>query len=282
MDSPPPGLFEPHSRAAGYTDVCGASKLGTKDNTIRRAARPSSAIEGFEEFQSMAAKQTILTQETFRFFRDLSRNNRKPWMDENRDRYRAQVVEPLRRLLDALTPAIRRLHPEFSVGGRSGENFSRINRDIRFANDKTPYRPQMYLFFSRAGSPGRSGGQLYAGVSADAVTIGFRIYYESRESTLGRVAIPRAMGNSAWLARQKKKLGRKYESYWYSSEKGDWTKHPGWPLAPQEWKKCKGWIVRRKARSAAAERPGFVRDVEKTFRELFPLFAFTSLPNWKS
>ena len=229
----------------------------------------------------MQKQGTIITAETFRFFRELGRNNHKSWMDENRERYREQVVEPLRRLLDALTPAVRKLHSGFAVGGRSGENFSRINRDIRFANDKTPYRTQMYLFFSRAAAPGRSGGQLYVGLSPETVTVGFRIYLESRESTLWRVGIPRAIENAAWLERRRKKFARKYESYWYSSEKGEWKKHPGWPRDAKEWKKTKGWIVRRRFAPAAATRSGFVRDVEKIFHELFPLFAFSSLPEWK-
>ena len=35
----------------------------------------------------------------------------------------------------------------FDTAARRGRNFSRINRDIRFAKDKTPYRTQMYLKF---------------------------------------------------------------------------------------------------------------------------------------
>src|SRR5579864_3627169 len=144
--------------------------------TSRRECKSEEAREDLPEMQKQG---TIITAETFRFFRELGRNNHKSWMDENRERYREQVVEPLRRLLDALTPAVRKLHSGFAVGGRSGENFSRINRDIRFGNDKTPYRTQMYLFFSRAAAPGRSGGQLYVGLSPETVTVGFRIYLES-------------------------------------------------------------------------------------------------------
>lgn len=40
--------------------------------------------------------------ETSRFFRELSRNNRKEWMDENRERYNSAVVQPFRGLLEEL------------------------------------------------------------------------------------------------------------------------------------------------------------------------------------
>jgi uncharacterized protein (TIGR02453 family) len=247
------------------------------------------------------AKEAIVTAETLRFFRELGRNNRKEWMDENRERYRAHVVEPLHRLFETLAPAMRKLHADFALGGRSGENFSRINRDIRFANDKTPYYTHMYLYFSRNAArgperahsemttsrggrkttPGRAGGQLYVGISADAATVGFRIYATNRESVLRRLCAPRAAENLEWVERQRAKLGRRYDNYWYSSEKGEWTKHPGWPRDAKEWKRAKGWIVRRQFAGRAATRSGFAGEAEKIFREIFPLYSFCCLEDWK-
>jgi uncharacterized protein (TIGR02453 family) len=230
----------------------------------------------------VSTSNTIFSPDTFRFFRELEKNNSKAWMDENRERYKQHLVEPLRRLLDALTPAAQKLHPGFSASGRTGENFSRINRDIRFANDKTPYYTHMYLYFSRAGSKGRASGQLYVGLSAKAVTVGFRIYSGDQQSAMAVVCLPRALENSTWLGRQRKRFARKYDSYWYTSEKGTWTKRSGWPSDAKEWKKAKGWIVRRKFPSSAALRPQFHREVEATFRELFPLYSFSCLPTRKS
>ena len=48
----------------------------------------------------MASRTPIIPKETFRFFRDLGKNNRKVWMDANRERYQASVVQPLRRHLE--------------------------------------------------------------------------------------------------------------------------------------------------------------------------------------
>src|SRR6266849_10924305 len=93
----------------------------------------------------MSARGVTITPATLRFFRDLRRNNSTEWMDANRERYRSDVVAPFRALLAALAPAALKLHPGFDTTGRTGVNFSRINRDIRFAKDKTPYRTQMYV-----------------------------------------------------------------------------------------------------------------------------------------
>ena len=226
----------------------------------------------------MAKPEAIFTRATFQFFRDLARNNRKVWMDANRERYQDFVVKPFRRLLEELSPSILQLDSRFDTTGRTGANFSRINRDIRFAKDKTPYRAQMYLKVS-APLPGDSEtGQLYTGISADTVTAGFRIYSGSKrkESALGKIAEPRVLAQPKWPAQQKKRLARRYESYWYTTEKGDWTKHDGWPTEPEDWKKLQAWIVRRKLKPTAAVRADFPREIEKIFRELYLLLRFTS------
>lgn len=226
------------------------------------------------------AKATaVIGKELFRFFKDLGRNNRTAWMQENRERYQASLVQPLRRLLEAVTPAALELNMDFDVTGRTGANFSRINRDIRFAKDKTPYKSQMYLKLEVPAPGGRETGQLYAGFSKDTVTVGFRIYTggKRKESTIALLAEPRVLAKPKWVAQQKKRLGRKYESYWYTTEKGEWTKHEGWPVEAETWKRIQAWIVRKKMSPAAATRPAFASDLAKTFKELYPLLEFTSL-----
>jgi uncharacterized protein (TIGR02453 family) len=226
----------------------------------------------------MAQSEPIITRETFRFFRDLARNNRTEWMQANRERYQECVVQPLRRLCEELAPAVLRLDPRFETSGRTGANLSRINRDIRFAKDKTPYRAQMYVKFSAPFGGEGEAGQLYVGISTKTVTAGFRIYSGSKrkESALAQIADARVEANPRWLAQQKKRLRRRYESYWYSVEKGQWTKHAGWPAA-ESWKKLQGWIVRRELSTAAATRGSFCKDLGGIFRDLHPLLRFTSL-----
>ena len=227
----------------------------------------------------MATAKPIFTRDTFKFFHDLARNNRKVWMDANRERYQQTVVQPFRRLLDELAPVVLQIDSRFDTGARGGANFSRINRDIRFAKDKTPYRAQMYLKTSAPFSGEGETGQLYVGLSADTATAGFRIYSgaKRKESALGQIAEARTLAQPRWAAQQKKRLSRRYESYSYTAQKGEWTKHNGWPLSPDDWKKIQGWIVRRKFTIAAVTRASFPQDIAKVFRDLYPLLHFTSL-----
>jgi uncharacterized protein (DUF2461 family) len=175
--------------------------------------------------------------------------------------------------------AILDLDERFDVSGRTGANFSRINRDIRFAKDKTIYKTQMYLKFSMPAQGNRENGQLYVGLSTDTVTAGFRIYSgpKRKESTLALIAEPRVAANPKWVAQQKKRLGKKYDSYWYSTLRGEWTKHDGWPTEIEDWKKLQGWIVRKKLKPSAATKIDFPRELAKVFREVHPLLKFTSV-----
>ena len=226
------------------------------------------------------AANPVFAQETFRFFRDLGKNNKKVWMDAHRDRYQAAVVQPFRRLLEEMAPVVLELDDRFDTTGRTGANFSRINRDIRFAKDKTLYKTQMYLKFEQPQPGDRESGQLYVGLSTNTVTAGFRVYSgpKRRESSLALVAEPRVQAETKWVSKQKQRLGRRYDSYWYTTEKGEWTKHEGWPVKPEDWKKIQGWIVRRKMAPGAATKSGFPKELARIFREVYPLLKFTSIP----
>lgn len=228
----------------------------------------------------MVPAKAIFTRETFQFFKDLGRHNHKEWMDANRERYQTALVQPFRRMLEELAPTVLKLDTRFDTTGRTGTNFSRINRDIRFAKDKTLYKTNMYVKFSAPPPVKRETGQLYVGLSKDTVTAGFRIYSggKRKESTIALIAEPRATVDSRWAVKQKKRLSRRYESYWYTTVKGEWTKHDGWPTTPENWKKILAWIVRRKFTPAVAARASFPAEAAKVFRDLYPLLRFTSLP----
>jgi uncharacterized protein (TIGR02453 family) len=226
----------------------------------------------------MAVAKPIFQKEIFKFFRDLGRHNKKMWMDANRGRYQETVVLPFRRLCEELSPAVLKLDRRFDAMGRRGANFSRINRDIRFAKDKTPYHAHMYVKFSVPLPGEMKSGQLYMGISAEAVTAGFRIYAEPKRklSSIALIAEPRIAEKPEWLTQQKKRLNKKYESYWYATIKGEWTKNNGWPTTA-DWPRLQGWIVRTKLSSASATGATFCSDLAKIFRDLYPLLKFTSL-----
>ncbi|HNR54889.1 MAG TPA: DUF2461 family protein, partial [Flavobacteriales bacterium] len=72
------------------------------------------------------------------FFKDLAKNNNKEWFDANRKRYEASVKEPFTAFV---AEAIKRIGKhDKAVRIEPKEAIFRINRDIRFSKDKTPYK----------------------------------------------------------------------------------------------------------------------------------------------
>ncbi len=226
--------------------------------------------------------------DSFLFFEELARNNHKAWFDANRARYDQHVVGTFRGLLEALTPALLKLNPHFEVGGKTNGSFSRINRDIRFAKDKSPYKSNFYLFVYDSRHNRGHAGRLYVGLSADCLTVGFNIYAAWRGPKAALETVFRKRLESerkafgTLLARVVR--GGRFETYWHREEKGDWAQHPGLPRRVEDWQTLQAWVVRRvflpNARGLATA--GFATTVEGIFRDLYPLVIFTSAttPKW--
>jgi len=237
----------------------------------------------------MSDEYSGFTAESFAFFRDLAQNNNKPWFDQNRPRYDQHVVGVFRGLLTSVTPSVLELNPDFETGGKTNGNFSRINRDIRFSKDKTPYKPNFYLEVYDGRRDRGHAGRLYVGLNAECVTAGFHIYGGGKKAKgdLETLFRPRQRAHGEVFQRLLNGIVRKkrYETYWHRMEKGDWAQHPGLPRQDEDWQTLEAWIVRKvflpNARGLGT--PNFARQVEGVFQELYPLYVFCSVasPKWR-
>src|SRR5438874_411293 len=90
------------------------------------------------------------TKRALAFFRDLSRHNEKSWFEAHREEYEAEVRQPMRELIEDLDARLARFAPE--IGGEAKRSMFRINRDIRFSKDKSPYKTHVGLSFPLDGS----------------------------------------------------------------------------------------------------------------------------------
>lgn len=79
------------------------------------------------------------SKESLEFFAKLkiSKFNNKTWFDKNRNIYEDYIKLPMRSLLDTITPELKKYDSRIVVSYKS---IFRINRDIRFKKDKTPYK----------------------------------------------------------------------------------------------------------------------------------------------
>lgn len=83
------------------------------------------------------------------FMAQLKENNHKEWMDENRSRYLASKAE-FELFVQGLLSEWQRSEPDFANLVPKQCVF-RINRDIRFSKDKSPYKTHFGAAFNRDG-----------------------------------------------------------------------------------------------------------------------------------
>jgi len=78
---------------------------------------------------------------SFRFLRALARNNNRQWFHAHKGDYETHIRAPYQRLLVDLQPIVAELSLNYRADPRPvGGSMFRINRDTRFANDKSPYK----------------------------------------------------------------------------------------------------------------------------------------------
>jgi uncharacterized protein (TIGR02453 family) len=85
--------------------------------------------------------ETYFTNATFRFQRDLARNNNRAWFAANRQRYEDVLRQPFLRLIADMQAPLAKISARYRADPRpQGGSLFRIHRDTRFRSDKTPYK----------------------------------------------------------------------------------------------------------------------------------------------
>ena len=98
------------------------------------------------------------TKETFDFLSALDAQNSKDWFEANRDRYEAHWKAPALDFIADISPKMARLNPPLMAEPRLNGSLRRINRDVRFSKDKSPYNARLHMIFWVGGHPNRSPG----------------------------------------------------------------------------------------------------------------------------
>ncbi len=94
---------------------------------------------------------SYFTPKLFAFLKDLKANNTRPWFESSRQRYEAEVREPMLRFITDLGPRLRRISPHLTADPRPvGGSMFRIHRDIRFSRNKSPYKTNVGAHFPHA------------------------------------------------------------------------------------------------------------------------------------
>jgi len=100
------------------------------------------------------------------FLRELIANNHKEWFDAHRDYYR-EAKDEFDRFIERLIVEVRLFDP--TIGGITAKDcVYRIYRDVRFSNDKTPYKNHFGAYIAQGGRKSPLGGYYFHIEPADA------------------------------------------------------------------------------------------------------------------
>ena len=117
------------------------------------------------------------TDKTFEFFMALGFNNNREFFHDNHDWYAEAVRKPLIDLASDLSGTIELI--DENLERRPERCVSRINRDIRFSKDKSPYRDYMWIGFHHPEQKHSRPG-FWMDISVDHIGFGMGFYEEDR------------------------------------------------------------------------------------------------------
>ncbi len=118
---------------------------------------------------------------TFAFLRDIAANNDKAWFDANKKLYREHFVGAGQAFAAALGQRLQGLHPSIQCEPRVNGSLFRINRDIRFSKDKTPYKTHLDMFFWLGSGRSRECAGFFFRLTPDAAWFGAGIHGFSKQ-----------------------------------------------------------------------------------------------------
>lgn len=137
----------------------------------------------------------------FSFLGELEANNRREWFEANRERYLADVQEPMLRFITDLGPHLRSISPAVTADARRmGGSMYRIHRDTRFSPDKSPYKTHVAArFMHRQRKQAPSAPGFYLHLEPGDCMGGGGIYHPD-PATLTRIRLAIVENGSGWDA----------------------------------------------------------------------------------
>ena len=101
----------------------------------------------------------MLQSSTLKFLKNLKKNNNKPWFDAHRKEYESAksdfmiFIQPVIDKHSKSDPTIKAISAKDCI--------FRINRDVRFSRDKSPYKTNMGAYINRGGKKSLFGGYYF-------------------------------------------------------------------------------------------------------------------------
>ena len=163
------------------------------------------------------SNNTYFSGNAFRFLRLLSRNNSRTWFKAHQAEFEHDVREPYLRLIADLQAPLSRISTHYRADPRKvGGSLFRIQRDVRFAGDKAPYKTWAgaRLFHERRRE--RPAPSFYLHIAPGDCFVGAGIWHPE-SSTLKKLRVFIADNPAAWKRATHSKAFRERYEMWGES-----------------------------------------------------------------
>ncbi len=213
----------------------------------------------------------MLQSSTLKFLKDLKKNNNKPWFDANRKQYEL-AKEDFLLLTEKLITDIAVFDPSFAFL-KAKECTFRINRDVRFSKDKSPYKNNIAGYFNRNGKKGAGAGYYLHIEPGKSFAAGGLWMPEPKDLAKIRQEIDYSF--EGW---KKITSNAAFKRSFIEGVKGEALVRP--PKGYEEtnpaieYLKKKSFIVTKSFTDAEIQSKTFVKDVSNTFKTIKPMIDF--------
>lgn len=116
------------------------------------------------------------SKQTLNFFRNLAQNNNKMWFEQNKEVYEQQVLVPARDFILSLGTRLKKIAPGVQADPRVNKSLFRLNRDIRFSHDKTPYKTHLGIWLWEGPRPRMECPGFYFHLEPQRFMLGVGLY----------------------------------------------------------------------------------------------------------
>jgi uncharacterized protein (TIGR02453 family) len=121
----------------------------------------------------------MLNPSFLEFLYELSQNNNRGWFEKNKTRFQKEVQQPFEVLVSEIIKEIKAFDPNFSMDPKQAA--FRIYRDVRFSNDKTPYKTHMAAVFTNGGRQNMHDPGYYLHIEYGFLQLGGGAYFLDKE-----------------------------------------------------------------------------------------------------
>jgi uncharacterized protein (TIGR02453 family) len=124
-----------------------------------------------------------LTPRYFDFFKKLAANNHKDWFDENRNWYETEVKAPFEKVVDNIISAMAEKDKKYA-GLLSKNCIFRINKDVRFSKDKSPYKLNRSALIAPGGKKDMHANGFYFEIGPETCAVYGGVYMPDNNSLI--------------------------------------------------------------------------------------------------